>query len=79
MYSNYVCVMCVSFCHQSEILTKDCQVSIAEFQFDIVDVIDIFPSIVILFACVLSFDTMSQVLQNVFCKNCNIQNIAYQI
>ena len=26
----------------------------------------LFPSVVVLFACVLSFDTMSQILQNVF-------------
>ena len=47
------------------ILTSECQVSIAEFKFDI-DVNGLFPSVVILFACVLSFDTTSQILQNVF-------------
>ena len=62
--SVFIWCKCVSFYHQSDILTKHCYVSIAEFQFDI-DVNGISPSVV-LFACVLSFDTMSRVLQNVF-------------
>ena len=77
-WSESVFIWCkwVSFCHQSEILTgltKDCSVSIAVSIWHRCEWY--ISQCCVLFACVLSFETMSQV-----CKTCssNGQKLQYR-